>query len=146
MRVRIDQPANRFPSPWELYALLLLVGAAIYIPMSYAYTWMPAVHSPLRYTGFACPLCGGTRAVTALALGDFALAVRYNPLALVVLAFLLWGAFSWCFMVLPFRRRIVVEGSKRAGRVFWLVVAAAFLANWVYVAWARMYEVPLNLN
>jgi hypothetical protein len=146
MRVLLDKPANRFPSPWELYALLLLAGAAVYIPLSYAVDWMPAIHSPLRYTGFACPLCGGTRAVTALMLGRYELAVRYNPLALVVFALLVWGALSWLFMVLPFKRRLVIDGSKNLRRAFWFAVAAVFVANWVYVAIAKMYEVPLNLN
>ncbi len=145
VRVRIDRPEKRTPSVWELYSLVLLTGAAIYIPLSYVLPWLPPVHSPLRYAGFACPLCGGTRAVTALALGRFELAVLYNPFALAVLVFLLWGALGYLFMVVPFKRRVVFEGSKGERRAFWFGVFVLALANWGWVYMSGMYEKPLVL-
>jgi hypothetical protein len=145
MRVALATVEKRYPSPWELYALILLIGAAVYIPLSYLLPWMPAIHSPLRYTGFACPLCGGTRAVTALFTGQFVLALRYNPLALVFLALLLWWAFTYLAMVVPFRRRVTLSGSRRERVAFWVLVVAALLANWAWVLYTGMYLQPLAL-
>jgi hypothetical protein len=145
VRIRIDRPEKRTPSVWELYSLALIIGAAIYIPLSYVVTWLPPVHSPLRYVGFACPLCGGTRAVTALALGRFELAVTYNPFALLVLIFLVWGVASYLFVVLPFKRRVVFEGSTGERRAFWTGVLVLALANWGWVYWSGMYQKPLEL-
>lgn len=145
MRLKVAELKNRFPSPWELYSLVVLAGAAVYIPLSYLMPAMPPLESPLRFSGAACPLCGGTRAVTAFFIGEFGLALRYNPLALVVLALFVWAVASWLFLVVPFRRRIVVEASKGQHIAFWVLVVLAFLANWAYVLWAGMYRVPLEI-
>ena len=66
IRFKVAKLQKRVPSPWEAYSLTILLGAAIYIPLSYMVDWLPDLKSPLRYMGGACPLCGGTRAVTAL--------------------------------------------------------------------------------
>lgn len=142
--LRLAHLKSRFPSPWELYSLLVLAGAAVFIPASYLTTWMPEVHSPLRYSGLACPLCGGTRAVTALCTGQFALAFKYNPLAVGVFAVFLWAMFSWFFMVLPFKRRVEIVAPRKVIALLWTLVGLLFLLNWVYVLWAGMYEVPLK--
>ena len=146
MKLRVAQVEKRWPSPWEAYSLVVLLGAAVYIPLSYMTNWMPSLHSPLRYSGSACPLCGGTRAVTALMTGQLALAVKYNPLALVIFALFIWSLISYVFLVLPFKRRVVVETTKSQRRVVWTVVILAFVANWAYVFHAGMYNVPLELK
>ena len=143
MRIRVAQLEKRTPSPWELYSLFLLVGAAIFIPLSYM-GWLPPMHSPLRYLGFACPLCGGTRAVTAFATGQFLLGLRYNPFALLVFFMLAWGAISFFFLVVPMKKRVVVDATKSQIALFWSVVGLALIANWAYVLWAGMYNVPLE--
>lgn len=144
MRLYVANLEKRFPSPWEMYSLFLLIGAAIYIPLSYV-MWTPPVESPLRYLGYACPLCGGTRAVTALCTGQFLLAVKYNPFALMVFVFLVWGAISYLFLVIPFKKRVVLEASKRQIALFWVLMACIMIANWGYVLWSGMYKVPLKL-
>ena len=143
MRVRIDKPESRFPSPWEMYSLVLLIGAAIYIPLSYFTDWMPGLHSPLRYTGYACPLCGGTRAVTAFVTGQIPLALHYNPLAVVAFLLFVFAMFNYLALVVPFKKRIVVEATPMQTRILWILVGLAFVANWGYVLWAGMYEEPL---
>jgi RsiW-degrading membrane proteinase PrsW (M82 family) len=144
MEIQLARLESRKPTVWELYSLVLLVGAGVYIPLSYALN-LHILHSPLRFTGFACPLCGGTRAVTSLALGRIPEAVAYNPLALLVLVFLVGGALSWLTMVLPFRRRLVWHASRGARVTFWVVVATALVANWIYVAVSGMYLKPLEV-
>jgi hypothetical protein len=50
---------------------------------------------PLRAaTGLACPLCGVTRMVHELAVGDLARAFRLNALAFVLAPFVAWWAFT----------------------------------------------------
>jgi hypothetical protein len=144
MRIRVDKLESRMPSPWELYSLALLIGAAIYIPLSRV-MWTPPVESPLRLLGYACPLCGGTRAVTALATGRFLLAVKYNPFALLVFALLVWGAISFFFLVVPMKKRVVIDATRAQVGIFWTVVGLMLIANWAYVLWAGMYNVPLEL-
>lgn len=46
-------------------------------------------------TGFACPGCGSLRAVHALAHGDPAEALARNPLAVVLLGYLVWAWAGW---------------------------------------------------
>ena len=144
IRLKVAKLQKRVPSPWEAYSLTILLGAAIYIPLSYMVDWLPDLKSPLRYMGGACPLCGGTRAVTALVTGRVLLAVKYNPLALVIFALFIWSMISYLFIVVPFKRRIVLVVTKKQRRVFWLVVLMAFFANWAYVFYAGMYKVPLD--
>lgn len=63
-------------------------------------------------TGFACPACGLTRATAALAKGRFAEALRWHPLAALIVGeglagWLLWGA--------------ALAGRRRAAKVLALV-------------------------
>ena len=100
--------------------------------------------TPDAVSRFACPLCGGTRAVGSLALGRMADAVTYNPLALLILAAMLYGAGSYLFAVLPFRKRLQLEATKGQVRVLWAVVTLLFLANWAYVLVSGMHLVPMQ--
>jgi hypothetical protein len=143
MRLRVAKLENRVPSPWEAYSLFLLIGAAIYVPLS-KIMWTPPVESPLRYFGFACPFCGGTRAVISLVTGRLLLAVKYNPFAIVMFALLIWGAISYVFLVMPWKRRVVLDATKKQVGLFWSGVAAVLVVNWAYVLWAGMYRVPLE--
>ncbi len=64
-------------------------------------------------TGLHCPGCGGTRALRALALGDFGLAIRCNPLLIVGLPIIL---------VLVWRqRRREHNGGPASPRFAWIV-------------------------
>ena len=144
MRIYIDKEGKRSPNWWEAYCLFLVVGAAAYIPFSYAYD-MHLPGSPLRELfGVPCPLCGGTRAVTALCLGRFGEAWDYNPLAIFVFFGLLLSIFHWLIALFT-RRRIEIESTRIHGRIFWTVIAAIFIANWIYVLAADMWEKPLSV-
>jgi hypothetical protein len=71
------------------------------------------IHSPLHHIGVMDPLCGMTRAVTALAMGDAATAWLYNPASfalaaaagfLFVRAVIAWTSGRWLAATVRWRR------------------------------------------
>jgi len=145
VKIVIEQPRRRWPGTFEAYSIFVLAGAAVYIPLSYVSSSVEVPTSVLRIFGAACPLCGGTRAVTAFCLGRFETALIYNPLAIAIFLLMAYSALSYFFMVLPFGKRPVLLTTPREGFLLKSLVIAAFLANWVYVLYAGMYRVPLAL-
>lgn len=144
MRLTLQRDVKRLPSPWEGFSLLILVGAAVYFPFWLTGRLELPFGSPLKFLGLACPLCGGTRAVGSLVLGRFEMAIQYNPMALLMLAAMVYGAASYLFLVLPLGRRLQLEATKGQMRALWTVVIVAFLANWAYVLFSGMYTVPMQ--
>lgn len=64
-------------------------------------------------TGYPCPSCGMTRAITYLARLDFARAIQMNPLGLVVVAaFGLWWVIS-IYQIATGRRTRAAEWARR---------------------------------
>lgn len=142
MKVLIDYPQSRLPGTFEAFSVMTLAAGAIFIPLSLT-TNVPLPHSFLRVFGGACPLCGGTRAVTSLMLGHVETAIRYNPLALVIFVMMLYSAASYLLLVLPFGRRPVLYSTPRESILLKGLIISAFIANWAYVLWSGMYMVPL---
>lgn len=144
MRIVLEKNASRAPTPWELYALIVTGGAAVYIP----FFMLRGLHLPASPTrelwNFPCPLCGGTRSVASLMLGRLDVAFRYNPLAPLVLGVLLLTVANYLLLVLPLRRRVVLQATPGQRKVLTALLVAVFVANWAYVLWARMYDVPLR--
>jgi hypothetical protein len=121
----------------------MLAAAAVVLPLTFmGHIDLPS--SVLRIFGAACPLCGGTRAVTSVFLGRFELAVRYNPLALAIFVLMVYAAASYLLLVLPFGRRVALFTTPRESFLLKGLIVAAFLANWAYVLYAGMYRVPLQ--
>lgn len=63
----------------------------------------------LAATGWLCPLCGSSRMAVALLHGDPVAAWGWNPFALV-LALLLFFAWSWTLVRLILRREVALPG------------------------------------
>jgi hypothetical protein len=142
MKLAVDRPARRWPGTFEAFSIFTLGVGAIFVPISFA-AHIDAPTSVLRLFGGACPLCGGTRAVTALCLGRLDTALTYNPLALLIFAAMLYAAFSYMLFVLPTGKRVVLLTTPVEARVLKTAIVLAFVANWAYVLWAGMYRVPL---
>jgi hypothetical protein len=83
-------------------------------------------------TGHPCPTCGSTRVILYLLDGHWLQAFRANPflfMCLTVLTF--WfvaGAVAWLA-----RRDLRVDVGSREERWLWVLLGAAFLANWAYL-------------
>lgn len=102
-----------------LVLLLSITGACL------VRKWSIPLPCLLRdYIGVPCPFCGGTRALAAMAIGDFRRAFEWNPL--VAAGF--WAGLVSCVALLV--------GGGRAASIDrvpkWLVVAL-LAANWVYL-------------
>lgn len=80
------------------------------------------------FTGWDCPLCGGTRMGAALMHGDVSAAFRYNPLALIGLTALGLG-----WLVLLGQRAGIIKGrlpalSRRRRRILALAALVVVIA------------------
>ena len=129
MKWRAVGPADR-----QLAALWSFVAIAVVVAVPLASLWSPRLPACAfrALTGVACPSCGATRAIEALARGDLATAFSSNPLVVAgLLAFVTGGLLApiWNRRVgrLPDLRGVA---SVRVGLV------AALVSNWVYV-WLR---------
>jgi hypothetical protein len=87
----------------------------------------------MKWTGFPCLGCGGTRCARQLASGDLAQAFLFHPLfALLVLGAVLWSSWSlvWWLRRDPLRLRLAADeaGARRLRRG----VLVALLLNWLW--------------
>lgn len=107
-----------------IFCVTAIIGLALIIwllrefpPTKYG--WMPQCVF-YQTTGLHCPGCGGTRAVTAMAQGNFGLAIRCNPFLTIglpgILLFVWWQR----------RRRLRGKSTFRWTAWFLFVVVTTF--------------------
>jgi len=116
--------------------VVLVVGVAVLrlVPEKYQPAQSCTFH---RITGYPCLTCGGTRTARSLGRLELRRALATNPLVAVwlilALPHALWVLASRAWR-LP-RPRLFPE-SRRDRYLMWGGVAAAVLANWVYLVFA----------
>lgn len=71
----------------QAWSITALVGALAFVALGVFGLPRADLHSPFHQAGIMDPLCGMTRAMRLLAVGDFAAAWKYNPGSYVVAAF-----------------------------------------------------------
>jgi hypothetical protein len=89
-----------------------------------------------RFTHIPCPSCGSTRATTALAHGDIALALYFNPAwtLLCLGSIALWG--YAIFVTLGRTHVLRFDVPTRAEGRFWRVAFIGAVAiNWLWNIW-----------
>jgi hypothetical protein len=124
--VRLErQPARVFP-------LDAIVGAAAISACAALLLWtragLPLPRCGFRaLTGVACPTCGSTRMLQALAEGDVPRAAAASPLVLLALLLLV----AWVVLSLA-RRRVVLTRAEQ--RRLAALAAIAFALGWLYAA------------
>lgn len=84
---------------------------------------------PTHAIGLVTPTCGLTRGSTALVGGDAALAWRYNPASVVVVAF---GVFGLARAVVGFTTKRWLDISVRLTTTARFVLVIAFVVLWIY--------------
>ena len=89
----------------------------------------------LRFTGYPCPTCGGTRAFIDCLAGEWMAALRECPVA-VPLYFAVWIVLLWNLAALISRRSICVVAHRRLKIMVYKwalgIGSVLLLANWIY--------------
>lgn len=107
---------------WLGWAVLLAGGAAGVV----LYFWPWSVSMPclfLRYTGFYCPGCGGTRAFCSMLKGEFLKSLHYHPVVL-------YGTVVYAWFMLTNTLELLSKGRWKIGMEFrsrYLYIAAALI-------------------
>ena len=132
MKVRFEKVPRPFPLGFVfgLASTVALAGFYFVMSMSPGFGVECAFK---KWTGYPCPTCGGTRAVSALARGRLGEALAWNPLVFAgLLALAAWALLSLCVEVVG-RREMEVELTRLEK---WLARALALLlvlGGWAYL-------------
>ena len=131
MKIELANTSRR-PN-WPLWAVALVLvwlavgGLTVFLSSRLGQPVQLCVFKGL--TGFPCPTCGLTRGTLCLLQGQAGYAWLRNPFL-----FSLFGLFVLGILLrVIFARRVRVHLTDRQCRIAWVLVAAAFLVNWLYV-------------
>jgi len=129
--VRITRATTRWPviGVWPLalgIVWVVLVGVFVLLKPADSEATVCVFRN---VTGVPCPTCGSTRAALAAVGGHPLEAIVFNPLVTVAGALTI----AWLVLRVGFRRRIEFDLVPRQRTLVWIVIAALFGANWVYV-------------
>jgi hypothetical protein len=125
--VRLERQAAR------AFPLGAIVGAATISACATLLLWtragLPLPRCAFRaLTGVACPTCGSTRMLQALAEGDVPRAAAASPLVFLALVLLA----AWTALSLARRRLVLDRREKRAAAA---LAATGLALGWLYAAW-----------
>ena len=105
-----------------------VLGAVAFIALAVLGLPQVDLHTPLHYAGIMDPLCGMTRAMRSLAIGDLASAWRYNPGSFVLAAF---GMFFATRFVIGLASGRWLTWPLPSRRVAWSLTLIATSVLWV---------------
>jgi len=101
--------------------------------------WKPSDEGPIlcgfrNATGLACPGCGMTRSLAALAKGQPAVSVKYHAFGSIVA---LGAIFAWVALGIGLAtgRDLLPDLNARRATVFILAGTGLFLAYWLFRLW-----------
>jgi hypothetical protein len=122
--------------PWVRTQLGPPLGVALAAGLVCGAVWMgdpstPGGPLPVCPTkallGIDCPGCGSLRMVYSLLHGDVGAAARYNALALVAVALLIWAFGAWTYSRIVGRRVISWQHQRWAAAVALVLVSVWFV-------------------
>ena len=87
-----------------------------------------------RITNIPCPSCGSTRSVSSLLHGDFAGAIYWNPLGLVVLAIMIFLPI-WLAVDLILKKDSLLQSYKSTEKILRKKTVAIPLIILVIINW-----------
>lgn len=88
----------------------------------------------VRWTGWPCPTCGGTRMARALLVGNGWEALRLNPLLMIAgVVSALYFVYSAVALTLRLRRIRLGKFTKKFGNVCRCGAVMLIVANWIYL-------------
>jgi hypothetical protein len=133
MRLRL-RALDRGEPDHEMIWLMVTVFAAA-AGLSWLWLHLPVPQCNFRALfGIPCFTCGSTRAVLALAHGDFSGAWHFNPLATVALcAITVFDVYAAAVLLSGAPRVRLSFGSARQRRIALSLLLSAGLLNWVYL-------------
>ena len=113
-------------------ARLFLAAGVVAACVMFAHVFGLALCPLKRLLGVPCPSCGTTRALVRLLHGEVCGAFELQPLATGAVCLLTPAALAVRLALGAGRARALLAAAARRP-AFWCAVAAAVLANWVYV-------------
>jgi hypothetical protein len=126
---------------WLTVTLAGLAGASLWMSMG-----LPWPHCTfLALTGHPCLTCGATRATIQLLHGNFLGALRWNPLACIVLGTVfLFDVYAGAVLVARAPRLRISALTLGEKKLIRLLVIAMLVLNWIYLlANSRAYAAGL---
>ena len=125
----------------KLYKILLVACAAGYIWLFISMNMVMSgkgigVCLIKHTTGIPCPSCGSTRAVLALAQGNFLQALRINPFGLIIASIMLMTPI-WIFIDIVTRKSTLLEFYKKTEQMLkkpYVAISLILLVvlNWIW--------------
>jgi hypothetical protein len=135
--VRVPAHRDRVPYPIIFGVVALLAAVAAWARISLTLEWIPSLCLFRRLTGFPCPACHATRALSALLTGKIGAALAFNPLVTLSALGSALAALASLARRLTGREALALEFEP--GEQVALRAAAVLLiaGNWVYLVASR---------
>lgn len=128
----VFEPASRFPDlSWAVIVAVALWSFVILSISGLGYlsgTEIIVCHLR-RWTGWPCPMCGGTRMVLSLLSGQIRAALGYNPLLFLTLM----GAVLWFGSRMLTGYRLWVQATPLGWCTLGCLGLIGVIANWIYL-------------